>query len=490
MLVRVWIVAVFALVAITVSVWHLEQGRDGLIVEPLAVGSIPVTVHRAGDGPRPVVVIAHGFAGSRQLMEPFALTLAQAGYAAVSFDFAGHGRNPVPMSGDVTRIDGTTRLLMEEVGTVTDAALMQPWADGRVALLGHSMASDVVVRQAIADPRVIAVVAISMFSQAVTEADPARLLVLTGEWEGMLAAEALRAVRLVDPNAEYGETVRHPVRRAVLAPSVEHVGVLYSATSLRESRAWLGDVFGMRSVGPVANNGGWIVLLLAGILVLAWPLVQLVPRAVSELHPVPRGVFWCACLVPALVTPLILWPIELQFLPVLVADYLGVHMLVYGAISLGILALGGHVRFPMRDVIWAVPLMIYGIGVFGGALDRYVASFVPHSGRIAVIGVLSLGAIAYMLSDAVLSGAGRAVMWRRVMVKVAFLGSLAIAVMLDFEALMFLLIILPVILLFFLVFGLMGGWFGRRLSAPLPIGVGLGVILAWSLGVTFPMFAG
>ena len=46
-------------------------------------------------------------------MQSFALTLAQAGYIVVSFDFMGHGRNPVPMSGDVTSIDGTTTLLMD-----------------------------------------------------------------------------------------------------------------------------------------------------------------------------------------------------------------------------------------------------------------------------------------------------------------------------------------------------------------------------------------
>ena len=49
------------------------------------------------------------------------------------------------MSGDVTSIDGTTRLLMEETGRVTDFAVGLPGAQPRVALVGHSMASDVVV---------------------------------------------------------------------------------------------------------------------------------------------------------------------------------------------------------------------------------------------------------------------------------------------------------------------------------------------------------
>jgi hypothetical protein len=62
-------------------------------------------------------------------------------------------------------------------------------------------------------------------------------------------------------------------------------------------------------------------------------------------------------------------------------------------------------------------------------------------------------------------------------------------VALDFERLFFLVIILPVILLFFLLFGTAGGWVGRATWRPAAAGVGLGVFLAWALGVTFPMFA-
>ena len=80
-----------------------------------------------------------------------------------------------------------------------------------------------------------------------------------------------------------------------------------------------------------------------------------------------------------------------------------------------------------------------------------------------------------------LSGACWCCAWR-------FLASLALAVALDFEGLFFLVIILPVIVLFFLLFGTMGGWVGRRTGLPAAAGIGLGLVLAWSLGVSFPMF--
>jgi len=248
------LIAAASLVLVAVSLWLLESARSGLTIAPLDVDGTPATVYRQPDATGPAVVIAHGFAGSRQLMEAFALTLAHAGYVAVSFDFQGHGRNRRPMAGDVTRIDGTTTYLVAETAAVVDAALALPGVGGRVALLGHSMATDVLVRHAQADPRVAAVVAVSMYSEAVTKTQPTRLLIVTGEWERFLRAAALDTLRLVDPAAAEGETVSDPagatVRRAVVAPLVEHVGVLYCPTALAEARAWLDQTFGRQSEGP------------------------------------------------------------------------------------------------------------------------------------------------------------------------------------------------------------------------------------------------
>jgi hypothetical protein len=93
-----------------------------------------------------------------------------------------------------------------------------------------------------------------------------------------------------------------------------------------------------------------------------------------------------------------------------------------------------------------------------------------------------------MAADALATLATGASVLRRLAARAALLGSLALAVALDFERLFFLAIIFPVIVLFFLVFGSMGRWVGIRAGAT-PVGLALGLILAWSLGVSFPMFA-
>jgi dienelactone hydrolase len=491
-------VLILALLGTVLSVWKLEAARSEIEITPMTVGTTPASVYRLpGALPGPVAVIAHGFAGSRQLMEGFALTLAGAGYIAVAYDLQGHGRNPVPMSGDVTTVGGTTQILMDELARVSDAALGLPGADGRLALIGHSMASDIVVRQAIRDPRAGATVAVSMFSRAVTPTEPRDLLVIAGAWEGMLAAEAAAALRQADPRAKLGETVGDPAqgtaRRAVLSPSVEHVGVLYSATTLRETRDWLDASFARDGDGPVPMRGGWVVLMMFSIVALGWPLSGLMGgfRAATPPPRLPAGRFLTALAIPAVATPLILRPVDTHFLPVLVADYLALHFALYGALVLALAGAFGALRRgdPLLTLALALPVAAFGIIVFGGALDRYVASFVPVAGRIPVVFAMALGAVPFMLADAVLTEGGRAPLWRTLAARATALASLGLAVALDFERLFFLLIILPIILLFFLLFGAAGGWVGRTTWRPGVAGVGLGLFLGWALGVTFPMFA-
>jgi dienelactone hydrolase len=501
-------VAVLAMIAILLSVWRLEAGRQGLIITPFVVpDGPPATLYLApGDAAAPVVVVAHGFAGSRPLMEPFALALAHAGYAVVSFDFLGHGRNPRPMTGDVTTINGTTRLLQEELRQVAQAALAHPRADGRLAYLGHSMASDVIIRAAQEAPSVQAVVAVSAFSQAVTRDSPANLLLISGEWEGMLRDEARRILRLTDPAAGEGDLVGAfadgTARQAIVAPSVEHVGVLYAPTALDAATGWLDAAFGRTGAQPAQARGGWILLLLAAITALAWPLARALPAqptaqstaqstAPPPPPPLPRRTFLIAALAPALIVPLVLAPFDIRVLPVLVADYLALHFAAYGALTLVFLARAGRLagQFPARVWPLAALVAVAALAGFGLALDRYIASFLPHPGRLAVIAGLALGAVPYFLGDALLTEAGRAPLWRVLLVRGAFLVSLVIAVALNFDRLMFLLIILPVISLFYLLFGTMAGWIGRRTGLAAVAGLGFGLMLAWSLGVTFPMFA-
>ncbi len=278
-----------ALLCIGTGLWQLESTTAGLSVTHTFAGQTPVTVFRpASSDPAPIVVIAHGFAGSQQLMQPFAATLARNGFIAVTFDWLGHGRNPQPMRGDVTKVEGgPTPMLLAEFGRVAAFATGLPGTDGRIAVLGHSMASDIVIRYAQAHPEVTATVAVSMFSPVVTPTSPRNLAVIVGNNEpGKLKDEGRRVVGMVsggtpDPGVTYGSFADGTARRVTFSPGVEHIGVLYSPESMAQARDWLDKAFGLNGHGYLDERGPSLGLLFLGLTLLGWPLASLLPRVLA-----------------------------------------------------------------------------------------------------------------------------------------------------------------------------------------------------------------
>jgi pimeloyl-ACP methyl ester carboxylesterase len=506
------ILALAALLAIGTALWQLRAARAGVVETRLDIGRMPATIFRPADGARhPVVVIAHGFAGSQQLMRSFALCFARNGYIAVTFDFPGHGRNPDPLTGSITDENGATRALVAAVATVADVA--RGLGDGRLAVLGHSMASDVVVRFAEQSPDVAATIAVSMFSPVVTAAAPRDLLVIVGAWEGPLKREALRAVGLATAPTParafvtYGNPAAGTARRVAFSAHVEHASVLFSEQSLRESLAWLDACFQIeRTSAPRIDARGLdILLLFAGIVALARPLSRTLPRVC----PVPVGAnlrwrrLWLPLLLPMLATPLVLRFLPTHFLPVLVGDYLAVHYAVYGLFTLlgwlwvrrrGADRLTTPAARPAVSVpalaAAAVLVIAFGFIAIVWPLNSFVTSFVPGPSRLLLIAAMGVGTSAYFLSDEWLTRGMTAARGAYPASKLAFLVSLVIAVGLDLEHLFFLIIIVPIIALFLIVYGSFSGWIYRRTRHPWVAAIANAVAFAWAIGVTFPLLSG
>ena len=474
--------AVLAIAMILISLWVLESARQNVGISRFDVGQTPVTEYAMAGSDGPVVVVAHGFAGSQQMMQGYALPLARAGYRVFVYEFLGHGRHSVPMSGDVTTVDGTTRLLVKQTNDVIDAVAVGAQS---VALVGHSMATDVLVRVVETREDTGPIVLISAFSKVIDATTPNALLLVTGAWEPGLRGFAQEALQMVAPDAAEGETVTSGAitRRAVVAPFSEHVSVLQSRIGRGEALAWLDQAYGRSSDITILPSGWAILGLLCGLVLLFRSIAGLLPTQEYPRAELSRGKLFIALLVPMIVAPLVAVPLNPSFLPVLVADYLGLHLLIFGVIQLALLWKWGVKTGPLSLAALAV-LLIWCI-VFGAALDRYAANFWPTSERLWIIAAMLLGALPYMVADAMLTtDAG---IMRRLGIRASFLISLGIAVALDFEGLFFLIMIAPVLILFYLVFGTMGRNAANR-SGPLAPGIALGIVLAWALGVSFPLF--
>jgi dienelactone hydrolase len=516
------VAGLLALAALLFGIWQLEQARAGLTVQRERVGSMPVTVFRpaappAGGNAAPLVVIAHGFAGSQQLMQPLALTLARNGYIAVTFDFPGHGRNPAPMSGGLADQDESLRVLLAALERVTDWARTWTAPGAGYAVLGHSMASDIVVRHAQAHGEVPAVVALSLFAPTIgsdTPPDsPRNLLVVDGAWEPRaLRDEALRVIgRVAGAGAQervtYGRFEDGTARRAAFAAGVEHISVLYSAQTAAETVAWLDRAYG-RPPSPspfVAAYGPALAALLAGLLGLAWLLARALPRVAHRdaarglAFMTPRSQpwgwrgFWPLAVLPALATPLLLWKLPSDVLPILLGDYLMLHFGFYGLLTAAGLWWRGRPGLPPPRlgalIAASVLVTIFGLLAVGIPVDRFLFNLSPAPVRWPMILALALGTVPWFLADELLTRSPRAPRAAYAVTKLCFLVSLALAIALDPGRLFFLALIVPAILMLFVVYGLFSRWVFRATGHPAVAALANALVFAWFMAVTFPLVA-
>ena len=462
-----------------------SERRASLDIEHTDLAQSPVTIYSPqGQGPWPLAVVAHGFGGSRQMMEPISTALARAGYKVVAFDFQGHGRNADPMSPDVTRIDGTTRGLVLQTGQVIDAARsLADTTETDLVLVGHSMATDIVIRAAETRPDVSEIIAISMYSDAITADFPERLLILSGARENRLRRVAVEAVQLVDPDAGEADTARTgPVaRRAASAPLVGHVGVLYAPATLDEILGWIGA-----EPATVRDRSGlWTLAGLVALLALAYPLSRLLPRRLPIADaPLGFGPFAVTAVGPALVAAGCVVLARGSALGFAGFGGLALFFGVLGALQLILLRLWGR-RLVIPDGPGCALLLVWGPG-FALALDQFGAAFLPAGPRIGLTGILALGTVPYLIAeDSLLAGGGA---FRRFLARATALMALAAAMFLAGGALALTFTALPVLVLFWLVYGTAGRWIATRRGGG--TGPALGLALAWALAASTPLFTG
>ena len=447
-------------------------------------------------------------------MQPFATTLARNGFVAISFDFPGHGRNSTPMRGGLADQDASQRTLLASMAQMGDFARSLNGADGRYAVLGHSMASDIVVRHAQAHPEVQATVGVSLFAPSIDAATPGdsprNLLVIDGALEpSMMAREALRVVgRVAGPtvatNTTYGRFEDGTARRATLSPGAEHIGVLYSGHTLRETLDWLKAAFRLPQSPQqqtfIDARGPWLALLLGGVVLLAWPLSQLLPRVGPvEGAAQARQRWWCwrgaapLALLPAVITPLLLWKLPSDFLPILLGDYLVLHFALYGLLTMAALLMcrRGPPRLAQgRALALGVAILCtsaYALFAVGVTIDRYVFNMRPQPERLWLIAALCAGTLPYFLADEWFTRATDAASAAYFVSKLCFLLSLVLAIALNPPRLFFLAIIVPAILLLFVIYGLFSRWVYRRTLHPAVAAIANALAFASFIAVTFPL---
>ncbi|MGW4365871.1 alpha/beta hydrolase [Nocardia takedensis] len=138
---------------VVMDAWHFRAEHDGL----------------AGDAGRPAVVMAHGFAGTKDSgLRSFAENLAATGLDVLAFDFRGFGA-----SEGTPRQVISPRKQIEDYRAALDAAAALPEVDpGRLVLWGVSMSSGTVLSVAAGRTDIAAVIALTPLVSAIAT-DPA-----------------------------------------------------------------------------------------------------------------------------------------------------------------------------------------------------------------------------------------------------------------------------------------------------------------------------
>ncbi len=227
-------IALAGLTASTVALVSLTAPSRTHLVAETEVQGVPVryVAPRDAEGV-PVVLVAHGYAGSANMMRGYANTLASAGYAVATWDFAGHAAN--------RSVLGTREnQLAEDIATVVRFVQERREADAsRIAILGHSMGSGAAMRAGIETPGTFAaVIAVSPTDAAVTPEVPRNLQLQAGAFEPRFERNARELLEAA------GGTREHPnARGLVIVPRVEHISIVYSSVSHNEAVAWLNATF-------------------------------------------------------------------------------------------------------------------------------------------------------------------------------------------------------------------------------------------------------
>lgn len=175
----------------------------------------------------PAVVVGHGYSGDRATMSSLSRSLAEAGYAVLAIDFAGHGANP--RSSDA--VDGA-----EEVAAALDWLEDSDEVDrDALAVPGHSMGAYAVLDLVAIDTRPSATIVIGSSRAAPYEGrQPPNLLALAPENDSSSVRSGSRALARDVEGA-----------RAVQIDGANHVSVLWFDDTVAETVAWLDRVFGI-----------------------------------------------------------------------------------------------------------------------------------------------------------------------------------------------------------------------------------------------------
>ncbi len=488
---------VFCLILILIALfafWKLNFAERNLTSVREFVNKTPVTLtFKDNIKTKGIVFLAHGFAGSTSFMRPIAVALAEAGYLTVRFDFLGHGRHPLPYSGDITTIEGATQKFVNQTNEIISHYLLK-LSPSFSMIIGHSMASDIIIRSASLNPSLNSAVAISAYTDALKAKEPKNVLILNGQWEPQLRLKSLDILQDigVDNPKEgrfYGDLDDNTIRKVDFIGNADHVGVLYSVRTQRELVDWINFLKKDKQIFIGNNIGIWTGILFFSVFFLIISLTKFLPKKTSRKYQFRYMRFFSINIIACALPPLILYNFTIKFVNFPAHNHLINQMILMSIVLFFSLPptqfkeLTKSFNFPL----FAFLFILFCI-VFGFILDNYVSSFLLTGTRVTVffsclIGSIPLMVLMQMYYDNYSNG------WIIGNIfKLFLIISLSASILLNISQLFIMGYAILLFLAFALIFGFLANIIGRKYNNTLSSGLANGITLAWTFSTALPLY--
>ena len=455
--------------------------------------SSPITITKPLNENNGLVFIAHGFAGSAAIMKPIAVALAKSGYTTIRYDFRGHGKHPLPYSGEVTNVTGATRLFLND----TDAIIkhyINLSSHSKAVLIGHSMASDIIFRAANLNNSISGAIGISSYTDVISDTSPKNVLILNGEWESRLRRKALKTLKELgitapSENVTYGTFESETARRTSAIKNVGHFGVLYSPETQFKIISWVDKVYGASR--PMAENyiGAWTGILLASLFISFCIFTQTLKKTTGIQVELTFRKLFIGNLVAAVITPAVLYFSLIDFVRFPAHNYLINHLFLYS------LTLSFFLPIRELSVSWkphyfviSGTLFAFFALVLGGIIDSYISTFSLTNSRLKLFFLLIIVCVPLMLVIQTIYQAKKGRLLMGNITKSCLVLSLVVPISLNFVDFFLLGYAIFLIICFFIVFGFLSNLLSSRIGNIFPIGLTNGITLAWTLSTALPLY--
>ncbi len=426
------------------------------------------------------IIIAHGFAGSKEMMRQIAFDVTKAGSNAVLFDFIGHGSNRQKLVNEPTEITGTTQQLVTQLSNIINFIYEKFGEEINISLIGHSMASDIVVR-ASTDKKIKSVVAISPYSTGITQDFPKDLLLISGQFENHLRSHALQMVKTFKPEAkENTEYTNGKIRRkASFIENTGHVSVIYAPQTTKIILDWLNLENYDRPIWK--NQIAWILI---GITFIVIGMSRFNTNLANETISVLNNKKALISVPFATAISLSSGLIDINFLPIYGFERIAIY---FGLVGLFAYLFSFNYQITSLKInllYWLKLVICFGILCF--LINRYIGSFSLSDNRITgfITLILPITLFSLVIEKLIASSS----IWVAILLRgLPIIGfSMLLILFPERYGLMFTTVLIYI--LYFIVFGYIGRHQRKKIGHA-KVGLAHGTFLSFAFAATNPIFA-